>query len=189
MFPRIGVFLFLGFGYFGGMTELLDLHARQWNLIVSPSNNRLLLAMAYLAHTTELIVLDCGRKYDPSVIARAARGREEVIDQIKNRRAYICFEVVKLLESTPSGKTSIIVLDFLSTFYDENVKLSTRKFLLETSIRHFQRLSQTAGLAVSVYVPPDAPDSIYLFERLKTAAPHISSYAPVENKTSQLRFF
>lgn len=171
------------------MNSVLELYPKQWNLIISPPKNRLLIAMAYLAHSTDLIVLDCGRKYDPSVIARAAKGHEEIIDRIKTRRAYICFEVVKLLESTPNSKTSIIILDFLSTFYDENVKLGTRKFLLETSIRHFQRLNHGAGLAVSVNIPPDSSDSIYLFRRLKAAAPYVSSYEPVENQTSQLRFF
>ena len=189
MFPRLGVFLFLGFSYFRGMTDLLDLHPRQWNLIIAPSRMRLLAAIAYLAHHADLIVLDCGRQFDSSIVARAARGRQEIIDRIKVQRAFTCYEAVKLIEQLPGGKAPIVVLDFLSTFHDENVKMQSRKFLLETSIMHFQRLSRGAGLAVSVYVPPVSPDSIGLFEKLQTAAPHVSSYVPVENKTSQLRFF
>ena len=134
------------------MNGLFDLHPKQWNLLIMSRQyrNRLLVATAHLAVSRSLIVLDCGRQFDSSIVARAARGRPEVIDQIKVQRAFICYEVVKLLERTPTGKNPILVLDFLSTFYDENVKIHTRKFLLESSIIHFQRLSKGAGLAVTI---------------------------------------
>lgn len=171
------------------MTDFLDLHSKQWNLIISPSQNRLLVAIAYLAHNARITVLDCGRQYDSSVVARAARGRQEIIDRIKIQRAFTCYEAVKLLEKTPVGKTPIVILDFLSTFYDENVKMNARKYLLESSLQHFQRLSRGAGLAASVYLPPTSPDAFYLFERLQSAAPHTSVYEPVENKKPQLSLF
>lgn len=171
------------------MNQLLDLHPKQWNLIISPSQRRLLIAIAYLAHHTDLIVLDCGRKFDSSIVARAAHGRQEIIDHIKIQRAFTCYEAVKLLERTPTGKIPIVILDFLSTFYDENVKINSRIFLLENSIRHFQRLSYGAGLAVSIYSPPVSPDALYLFERLQAAAPHTSIYELVENKKPQLSLF
>ncbi len=175
--------------YLGGMNNLLDLRPAQWNLILSPPNERLLTAIAHLAQTARLIVLDCGRRFDSSIVARAARGRSEVIDRIKIQRAFTCFEAAKLVEKLPNGKTPIVILDFLSTFYDENVKAQSRKFLLETSIRHFQRLSDGAGLAVSVYFPSASPDSAYLFERLQTAAPGISNYTTRENESRQLELF
>lgn len=171
------------------MTDLLDLQPQQWNLIIAPSRSRLLAAIAYLAHQADLIVLDCGRQFDACIVARAARGRQEIIDRIKVQRAFTCYEAVKLIEQLPTRNIPIVILDFLSTFHDENVRIQSRRFLLETSIRHFQRLSRGAGLAVSVYLPPDTPDSIWLFEKLQSAAPHVSSYEPVENQTSQLRFF
>jgi hypothetical protein len=144
--------------------------------MIAPPPKRLLIAIAHLAHAADLIVLDCGRRFDSSIIARAARGRREVIDRIKIQRAFTCYEAVKLLERLPAGKTPVLVLDFLSTFYDENVKMQSRKFLLETSIRHFQRLGRGAGLAVSVYLPSASPDAMCLFERLRSAAPEISNY-------------
>lgn len=171
------------------MTDLLDLHSKQWNLIIAPSRLRLLVAIAYLARHADLMVLDCGRQFDSTIVARAARGRQEIIDRIKVQRAFTCYEAVKLIEQLLSGKAPIVILDFLSTFHDENVKIQSRKFLLETSIRHFQRLSHGAGLAVSVHVPPETPDSIWLFKKLQTAAPHVSSYEPIKNQTTQLRFF
>lgn len=171
------------------MSHLFELQPRNWNLVISPPRLRLLVAIAYIAYHTDLVVLDCGRQFDSSIVARAARGRQEIIDRIKVQRAFTCYEVAKLIERLPSGKTPIIILDFLSTFHDENVKTQNRKFLLETLIRHFQRLSHGAGLAISVNLPPLSQDSIFLFERLKAVAPHVSSYASMEDKTSQLSLF
>ena len=105
------------------MDTLLDLRPSRSSLLILSRHKRtqLLAAIANLAQGSPLIVLDCGRQYDPSIVARAARGRAEIIDRIKIQRAFTCYEAVKLLEQIPAGKVPIIVLDFLSTFYDENV--------------------------------------------------------------------
>lgn len=171
------------------MNNLFDLRTRQWNLILSPPRKRLLIAISLLAHTADLIVLDCGRQFDSSVVARAARGRREIIDRINVQRAFTCHEAVKLLERTPGGGSPVLVLDFLSTFHDENVKMHSRAFLLETAIRQFHRLSRGAGLAVSVYPPPASPDSVHLFERLQSAAPHVSNYDVPVRPPAQLSLF
>ena len=60
------------------MNELLDLHPQKWNLLVLPGqyHNRLLVAMAHVAMNSPLIVLDCGRQFDASIVARAAQDQE-----------------------------------------------------------------------------------------------------------------
>ena len=172
------------------MNKLLALHPKQWNLLIVPGQyrHRLLVAMAHLAAGNSLIVLDCGRQFDSSMVARAARGRPEIIDRIKVQRAFICYEAVRLLAKTPKGRTPILVLDFLSTFYDENVRIHTRKFLLESSIRHFQRLSQGAGLAVTIH-PPSSHDDLYLLQRLRSAAASVSVYETPAPDSRQLSLF
>jgi len=171
------------------MTHLLELPSGRWNLLVAPSPQRVLIALAQLAHVTPLTVLDCGRRFDSSVVARAARGRREVIDRLRIQRAFTCFEAARLLEQKRIEATPVVVLDFLSTFYDENVKLSARKFLLEHALRLFHRLGQGAGLAVSVYAPAASDASMPLFERLQSAAPTVSTYAMPEQGTSQPGLF
>jgi hypothetical protein len=171
------------------MNNLLDLCPKQWKLIVSPPQKRLLVAIAYLAYNSPLMVFDCGRKFDSSIVARAAHGRQEIIDRIKIQRAFTCDEAVKLLEQIPVGKEPIVILDFLSTFYDENVKTNTRNFLFENSLHHFKRLSRAGGLAVSVYPAPVSEAALDLFERLQSAAPHISVYESTQNRASQLSLF
>jgi len=172
------------------MNELLDLHPKRWNLLVLPAQhrNRLLAAAARLALRSPLTVLDCGRQFDPSIVARAAHGRAEVIDRINIQRAFICYEAVKLLEGTPTGNIPILVLDFLSTFYDENVNVHTRTFLLETSIRHFQRLSQGAGLAVTIR-PPSSRDDPYFHQLLTSSAPGVSVHEARAFDPQQLSLF
>lgn len=172
------------------MNELLDLRPCQWNLLILPrqSRHRLLMAVAYVARQQPVIVLDCGRQFDSSIVNRAAGGRPEIIERVKVQRAFICYEAVKLLEMTPAGDTPILVLDFLSTFYDENVKAHTRKFLLESSLQHFQRLSRGAGLAVTIH-PPSSHDDFYLFQRLRAAASQISVYETPEPDSQQLNLF
>jgi hypothetical protein len=186
----MGVFILFCLLYSQRMNELLNLHPRQWNLLVLPKQyrNRVLVAMAHLAINSPLIVLDCGRQFDSSIVARAARGQQEIIDQIKVQRAFICYEAVKLLEKTPTEGFPILVLDFLSTFYDENVKMHTRKFLLESSIKHFQRLSQGAGLAVTIRAP-SSHDDLYLFQRLQSSAASISVYETPAPASQQLSLF
>jgi len=93
------------------------------------------------------------------------------------------------LENIPTGKTPVLILDFLATFYDENVKMHTRKFLLESSLKHFQRLSQSAGLAVTVHAPLVSGDASYLFQRLRSAAQDVFVHETTIPDAEQLKLF
>jgi hypothetical protein len=173
------------------MNDLLDLHAGQWNLCILPGQGyeQLLILCARLAEHVPLIILDCNRRYDPSVVVQAARGRIEITDRIQSQRAFICYEVAKLLQRTPAGNTPVLVLDMLATFYDENVQMNLRRFLLENSILHLQRLGSRTAVAVFVQPPPVRSDSYCLFEHLRSAAPRVSTYANEETNPMQLELF
>lgn len=187
----MGVFFFLGFNYFVEMNNLIDLHAGYWNLHIWPNQSfePLLSICAKLAEHIPLIVLDCNRRYDPSIVIRAARGRIEITDRIQSQRAFICYEVAKLLQRTRTSKTPILVLDMLASFYDENVALSMRNSLLEDSILHLKRLSNGGGVAVFVQPPPAQSDPLGLFKRLQSAAPKVSTYLVEEQKSMQPGLF
>jgi len=172
------------------MTQSLDLRPGPWSLHILPRPSKSVnIAAADYAEYAPLIILDCGRQFDASIVARAARGRKEITDRIDVQRAFICSEVAKLVEETHAGKRPVVILDLLSTFYDENVRMYTRKFFLESILSHLRRLSRGAGLAVIVPSPPDSFDSQYLFGRLLASAPRVVPYKNPTTSTQQLKLF
>lgn len=187
----MGVFYSSEFRYPVKVNELLTLRTGHWNLHIWPHRHyeQLLAACATLAERGPLLVLDCNRRYNPAVVARAARGRAEITDRIQSQRAFICYEVVKLLQRTPASRTPVLVLDMLASFYDENVQYRMRRFLLENSIRHLQRLSSGAGLAVFVQPPAAGGDSMQLFEHLQSAASQVLTYEVHAPGPEQLGLF
>ena len=75
----------------------------------------------------------------------------------------------------PQGVTGpILVLDLLSTFYDENVRLDEARRLLATCIRHLQRLSRTAPVVAGARPTHELnPERRPLFEMLVAAASQV----------------
>jgi hypothetical protein len=156
----------------------LDLQPNGWNLwiVPRPLRSRLLVAAAQLAQSGSLAVLDCGRQFDASVVARAARGRAEVIDRIRVQRAFTCHEAARLIEMHEASPRPVLVLDLLATFQDENVPFSQRRFLLEGAVQSLQRLNRGAGLAVSVHPLAENAEARPLLESLRRAASQVLSY-------------
>jgi hypothetical protein len=116
------------------------------------------LLIARLSLPDSVRVLDFGNSFNFHIISRSLR-RYTVdlhahLERIHVARAFTCYQVLSLLAQTPSGASSTICLEFLSTFYDENVSAAERWTLFNQSLLHLQRLSQMAPVAVSAAVPP-----------------------------------
>ena len=130
-------------------------------------------------------MLDGGNRFNAYLVARGARGQTDLLERITVSRAFTCYQMLTLLETTPALLAScqrdtcawrkcrccaraagsrpaavpprlILVLDMLNTFYDESVRVHERRRLLESCIVHLDRLSQPAGGAVTVH-PPAVP--------------------------------
>lgn len=129
-----------------------------WILLVGPRNlnGTLLEAIAKLGKIGPVRVLDGGNRFAAYKVARAARGQPDILNNITVARAFTCYQVLSLLESTPSIPNPFVVLDMLSTFYDESVKAGERKRLLYSCIVHLKRLVRNAGGVVSIH-PPAVP--------------------------------
>ena len=146
-------------------------------------------------------VLDGGNRFNAYIVARAARGRPEVLSRITISRAFTCYQVRSLLESTPAIPVPFVVLDLLNTFYDESVQIGERKRILRACIMHMERLVGAAGgvsttrvvetadpqgssanggwklplLAVTVHPPKvPSPEAVELLEMLQ--GPKVDSY-------------
>jgi hypothetical protein len=112
-----------------------------------------------------------GNQFNAYSVARAAGGRSEVLQRITVSRAFTCYQMLALLEATPSLSAPLVVLHLLSTFYDESIPAGERRRLLSRCIPHLHRLSRPAGSVVSVH-PPAVPSTAALefVEMLQSAA-------------------
>lgn len=155
-----------------------------WILLAGPHsmNSTILTAIARLGERGAVRVLDGGNRFNAYTVARAAHGRPEVLERITVSRAFTCYQVLSLLEGTPAIQFPFVVLDFLSTFYDESVQVGERKRLLRACISHLNRLEQAAGGVVSVHPPTvPSPAARELLDILQFAAMdtyHVQMAAP-----------
>ncbi len=101
-------------------------------------------------------VLDGGNRFNAYTVARLLGGRPEVLERITVSRAFTCYQVLALLESTPAMPCAFVVLDLLNTFYDESVQAGERKRLLRACLAQLERLGQSSKGVVSVH-PPKVP--------------------------------
>jgi hypothetical protein len=122
--------------------------------------------------------LDGGNQFNVYPVARAVRRQTAdltaALGRIYLARAFTCYQMSVLLADTPAGCTPILVLDLLSTFYDENVTLSESQRLLAAGLLHLQRLSRTAPVVVSTRPPGMlCADRLPLVEQLTAAADQV----------------
>jgi hypothetical protein len=172
--------------------KILETKAGGWILLVGPRNMNptMLDAIARLGQRTAVRVLDGGNRFNAYTVARAARGRPETLDRITVSRAFTCYQVLSLLESTPATQVPFIVLDLLNTFYDESVQVGERKRLLRVCTTHLERLETAAAGAVSVHPPAvPSPAAMELLELLQTSAADTFFMQPDAPAAEPLRLF
>jgi hypothetical protein len=176
----------------GGAEGSLQTMPTGWILLVGPRslNTAMLTAVARLGESGSLRVLDGGNRFNAYMVARLARGRAEVLDRIMIARAFTCYQVLSLLESTPATQAPFVVLDLLNTFYDESVQAGERKRLLRACLPHLHRLETAAGGAVSVH-PPAVPSqaAIELLCMLQAATADTYFVQPAAPPSAPLRLF
>lgn len=138
------------------------IRAGQWQLTLAPKSSLspVLSLIGKLASSKpSLFVLDGGNCFNVFEVAQAVNGDLAILERIKMARGFTCYEVMNLLETTSRANTTIVVLDFLATFYDESIPFAERSQLLTKSLTHLQRLNRENGLWVVAYPPalPSAP--------------------------------
>lgn len=149
--------------------------SRTLTVLVTPAHSGDLLArlLAELALRGPLTVLDGGNRFPAYRLLQFLRLRladpASVARQVIIRRAFTCHQLLALLESAPSLPHPTVLLDPLATFYDENVPLPEASHLLDSSLRHLERLRRHAPILITLPQPP-IPDRIIFFERLCSAA-------------------
>lgn len=174
----IVILLFLFYSV--GMNVPTHLRAGQWQLTLAPKSltPSILSYIGRLAINNHVLVLDGGNQFNVLQIAEAVNGDEEILERIQGSRAFTCYQMESLLEATATTNTLILLLDFLSTFYDESAPLADRKRLFKNCLAHIRRLSNTNGLLVIAHPPAiPSPKTANLIKELENAA---DEYFPPE---------
>ena len=160
------------------MDELAFPFSNALALVIGPhaAQGHMLDLAARLAVGGPLRVFDCGNQFNVYPVARLVRSRTADLTQALGRihlaRAFTCYQVLALLEEAPDGTTPTLVLDLLSTFYDEDLKLPESQRLLRLCLEQLDRLSQAAPVIVSARPPKPIvyAERIVLLEALRAAA-------------------
>ena len=145
-------------------------------LLAHPRNEHtpLLEIIARLASKGPVRVLDGGNKFNAFDVARSARRRThdlfQVLERIRVARAFTCYQMFALLKESPITSFPTVLLNMLTTFYDENVDLKECQRLLDECIIPLRRLSKD-GLVLISACPPRATqiERIVLLEVLEDA--------------------
>jgi hypothetical protein len=91
-------------------------------------------------------------------IAAASPHYEHILNEhIFLSRAETCYQMVELLIQTQGNPTPTLVLDLLTTFYDESAPDREVNQLLFESILQLRRLSQQAPVVVSAHSGQNRP--------------------------------
>ena len=144
------------FRYAGGMDMLLDLAPPQLAvLIVPPRATGLLLDLAAeLAARGPLLVLDGGNRFNAYPVARRLSG-STALAHLHVARAFTCFQMQALLQTTETDGPALLVLDPLATFNDENVPASERQYTFRRCVAELTRLSRRRPVGIGVLNRPD----------------------------------
>lgn len=141
----------------------------------------LLKAAAVLALQAPVRVLDCGNRFNVYQIARLVRRQtplvSQTLDRISVARAFTCYQVVSLLEQTAVTPEPKIIINLLSTFYDENVSLTEAHRLLAIVIGRLKEMRRLAPILISLQAPPQ-PQRTTLVTAVCNIADHLLLQEP-----------
>jgi len=144
------------FGYAGGMDVLFNLVPPQLAILILPprATGVLLDLAAGLAARGPLLVLDGGNRFNAYPVARQLNGAA-ALEHLQIARAFTCFQMQALLESTETGGPALLVLDPLATFNDENVPASERQYTFRRCVAELTRLSRCRPVGIGLLNRPD----------------------------------
>jgi hypothetical protein len=124
---------------------------------------------AQLALRGEVTILDGGNRFQAYPVAHLIRKHTADVhtaaDRLFIRRAFTCYQMLALLENTPSERQPYLVLDLLATFYDDHVPTHEASRLLDACLTQLDRLRRVAPVAITL-APPLVEERAFLVERV-----------------------
>lgn len=160
------------------MNELTFPLRNQLYLVIAPHSARSQMfdMIATLALCGPVRILDAGNQCNVYPIAQRIRrvtaDLNTVLERIWLQRAFTCYQVAALLADTTASPTATLLLDLLSTFYDQDVKLPEAAQLLQGCLVDLRRLAERAPVLVSARPPAAAcAERAPLLEYLRQSVP------------------
>ncbi|RPI98919.1 MAG: hypothetical protein EHM39_07395 [Chloroflexi bacterium] len=178
------------------MNTLPELISAQVLLIVAPEAAwpGMLDLSARLSLRGALRVLDGGNQYNAYHVARALRRQtldlRGALARIDLARVFTCYQMETLLLNAVPQVAPTLVLDFLATFYDENVPYAERRRLLARCAALLQRLSRRAPVVVSARPAfPGQAERASLLDLLARSADQVLEAEPPPEPLTPPRLF
>jgi hypothetical protein len=149
--------------------------------------------IAELALHGPVTVLDGGNCFPAYRIAQLIRRKSLQVDAISKRifvrRAFTCYQVVNLLESTPALAQPHVILNLLSTFQDDQVRPDEASRLLALCLTHIERLRLYAPVAITLE-PIILAEKEFLLKRVCEQADEVFTlHSETNPQEKQLAFF
>ena len=139
-----------------------------------------------LALAGSVKVLIGGNRYDHYRINYALAAATPLYEYILAHhihlsRAETCYQMVELLTQTQADPTPCLILDLLTTFYDEGISGREIDQLLFETILQLRRLSRGAAVTVSAHTEEKRPQFLKVIENAvdQVEKPHATSFQPI----------
>ena len=148
--------------------------------------------IAELGLRSAVTILDGGNRYRPYQVANLLRRKTVdaslAANRLFSRRAFTCYEMETLLASTPALNQPYVILDLLSTFYDDHVPNDEVYRLLTSCLGHIQRLV-LSGPVVLTLTTPQTEERTFLLEQVCRQADEVLvKEAPICDATQPALF-
>lgn len=109
---------------------------------------------ARLAERGTLYALDGGNAFQGYRLAEILRGRSpeyaSLLARVMLSRVFTCYQMAALLADEDFGPVPLLVFDFLATFYDQSVRATDRRRLLNGCLSRLSQLSRRAPVVLWV---------------------------------------
>ena len=174
------------------MDSLLPaLHKGKLLVIQGHTREPMSVLAAELALCGPVTIIDGGNRFAPYRIAALLRKRTTDIysasARLSVRRAFTCYQMLALLGDARPMPQPYLLLDLLSTFYDEQIHPQEADRLLLLCLQRIACLQEHAPVVISLS-PPALSERTFLIERICEQADHVIKLAE-KNTTAQLALF
>lgn len=122
------------------------------------------------------------------LIRHRTREVKQTLQHVRMARAFTCYQLLDLVAGTRPDDEPLLLLDFLSTFYNDDIPLPVRFRLLRQCCGHLQRLAFRKAVALLIQELP-VPDYPAFHAILAQSADEVLRVEPGPEQVCQPELF